>query len=204
MHQITEYLSQQDPVLGNYLSSATSVTVAVNTEISLFQALVKSIISQQLSVTAASSIFRNVLTNFSNSGVLRPEIILATPSLLLRNCGLSAAKTDTVLSTAEKIVENTIPTSDEMSSMTDENIIATLTTIKGIGRWTAEMILIFHLGKPDVMPATDLGIQKGFSKIFGLEIRATPTTILERSERWRPYRTTVSLHCWKILDENGQ
>jgi len=201
MKNIKNYLQEQDELLGEYLNVRPAIEVTANHNISLFQALTKSIVSQQLSGKAATTIFQRLVTNMGCSGTIRPEAIAICSTDSLRACGLSQNKARTIISTAREIVERSIPDQIEMEAMEDTDIISCLTKIKGIGRWTAEMILIFKLGRPNVMPVTDLGIQKGYALIFGLKSKPTPATILDRSRLWEPYRSTVALHCWNAADD---
>ncbi len=200
---ITTYLQARDPLLAKYIQRASHQRVTPNTEVSLFQALVKSIVSQQLSGKAATSIFEKIITRFGTSGVITAEKIRNSSPQDLRACGLSQAKASTLASTANRIVDGSIPQQEDMELMSETDIINTLTQVKGIGPWTAEMVLIFKLGRHDVMPATDLGIRKGYALIFGLETKPLPQTIIERSQLWKPYRSTAALYCWQSVDDTA-
>lgn len=195
--EIAICLEIKDPVLAAYTGNAPQVRVSPNEEASLLQALTKSIISQQLSGKAATSIFDKVINRFGVAGVITSDIMQSVSTQDLKDCGLSRAKASTLVSTANKIANGSIPSQEDMEMMSDTAIVDALTQVKGIGRWTAEMILIFKLGRPDVMPATDLGIQKGYARIFGLKTKPLPRTIIERSRLWQPHRSTVALYCWQ-------
>ena len=201
MKNINNYLKTQDVLLGEYLDQRPAMEVTANDSISLFQALTKSIVSQQLSGKAATTIYQRFIANMGRSGTIHAETIAISSPDSLRACGLSHNKARTIISTARGVVEKSIPDQSEMEAMEDTDIINCLIKIKGIGRWTAEMILIFKLGRPNVMPVTDLGIQKGYAVIFGLKSKPTPEMILDRSRLWEPYRSTVALHCWNAVDD---
>tara|TARA_B110000438_G_C15492179_1_gene511938 strand:+ start:24 stop:671 length:648 start_codon:yes stop_codon:yes gene_type:complete len=202
-NEIAKYFQTRDPLMADYMCNSAQRRVVPNEKVTLFQAIAKSIISQQLSVKAATSIFEKLVITFGESGVIAAETIRDTSIQDLRNCGLSRAKVSTLLSTANKIVDKKIPPQEDMELMSDSNIVDALTEVKGIGPWTAEMILIFKLGRPDVMPATDLGIQNGYARIFGLQTKPLPRMIIERSQLWQPYRSTAALYCWQAVDDTA-
>lgn len=197
---IAAYLKNQDPILGCHINKSSPVKVVPDSETSLFQALVKSIIGQQLSVKAAATIFGRVRDEFGISGIITPEKMKNCSPEGLRACGVSGTKGRTLISTAEKICNGNIPQEHQMHTLSDADIMNALMQVKGIGRWTAEMILIFKLGRQDVMPVADLGVQKGYAIIFKLKARPLPKAILQRSQLWKPYRSTATLHCWQALD----
>ena len=195
------YLSRRDTILGKFISIADTVTVEPNTQTTLFEALVTAVIGQQLSGKAASSILSKLKLNLEVVGFITAEDLLKVPFETIRSSGVSGSKANTLLSIAQGSISHTIPSMSEITSMENEEITSALTKIKGIGTWTAEMILIFQLGREDVMPSKDLGVQKGYSIIFGTKNLPTPKDILKRSERWRPYRTMVAKYCWMAADK---
>jgi 3-methyladenine DNA glycosylase/8-oxoguanine DNA glycosylase len=127
--------------------------------------------------------------------------VFATPDEPLRACGLSGAKTAALKDLAAKTLEGVVPkTGAALAAMSDEEIIARLTAVRGIGRWTVEMLLLFDLGRPDVWPVTDLGVQKGYSKTFGKRKLPTPKQLQKIGEKWRPHRSAAAWYLWRALD----
>lgn len=199
--EASEYLIYADPVLGQFIKKFEPVTLAPNNRITLFEALVKSVIGQQLSGKAAHSILSKLKNQVGGKKPISPEKILSTPYGEIRSAGVSDSKARTVIALAEMVKTGDIPSSREMRSMNDEEIVQALTAVKGIGQWTAEMILMFKLGRQDVMPATDLGVRKGYSIIFKSKELAAPKIILEHSQKWSPYRSFAAKYCWAAADE---
>jgi DNA-3-methyladenine glycosylase II len=163
--------------------------------------LLESIVSQQLSVKAATTIFNRVLTLFPDQ-YPHPEYLLEVPDEQLRSMGLSNQKVNYVKNVARFAIENDLEKQD-WGLMTDDQIIAYLTQIKGVGKWTVQMVLMFTLQRPDIFPVDDLGIQQGMIRLFGLEERGKPLTIkmLDLSAPWAPYRTTASRYLWRWKDQ---
>jgi DNA-3-methyladenine glycosylase II len=129
-----------------------------------------------------------------------PEDVLATPEELMRGAGLSRAKTAAIKDLAAKTVEGIVPTSREILKLTNEEIIERLTRVRGVGPWTVEMLLMFTLGRFDVLPSTDYGVRKGFAVTFGRKDLPTPKELLEYGERWRPHRSTAAWYLWRALE----
>jgi DNA-3-methyladenine glycosylase II len=164
----------------------------------LWTSLVDSIISQQLSVRAAATIVGRVRDLGGEAGFPGPEALLATPDETLRTCGLSRAKTRYVKDLAEKWTDGTLQPAT-LASLPDEQVIAELTRVKGIGRWTAEMVLIFSLGRPDVLPVDDLGLRAAVQRAYTLPEKPGPAEITAFAEPWRPYRSVATLYLWRSL-----
>ena len=188
-------------MLGQYIKKLEPVTLAPNNRITLFEALVKSVIGQQLSGKAAHSIFSKLKVQVGGKKPISPEKILSTPYGKIRSAGVSDSKARTIFTLAEMVKTGAIPSSRKMRSMSDEEIVQVLTAVKGIGQWTAEMILMFKLGRQDVMPATDLGVRKGYSIIFNSMELAAPKAIMENSQKWSPYRSFAAKYFWAAADE---
>jgi DNA-3-methyladenine glycosylase II len=165
-----------------------------------FDALAESIAYQQLSGKAAATIFGRVRAIFPKRKWLDPEQLLATPDETLRAAGLSRAKTAALKDLAAKTIDGTVPSGRALLRMTDDEIIARLTTVRGIGRWTVEMLLLFDLGRPDVWPVDDYGVRKGFAKTFGKRNLPTPRQLMKFGEQWRPYRSVAAWYFWRALD----
>jgi 3-methyladenine DNA glycosylase/8-oxoguanine DNA glycosylase len=165
-----------------------------------FDALAESIAYQQLSGKAAATIFGRVRALYPKRKWLDPEQLLATPDETLRAAGLSRAKTAALKDLAAKTIDGTVPAGRALIRMSDDEIVARLTAVRGIGRWTVEMLLLFDLGRPDVWPVDDYGVQKGFAKTFGRRKLPTPKQLMKFGEKWRPYRSVAAWYFWRALD----
>jgi 3-methyladenine DNA glycosylase/8-oxoguanine DNA glycosylase len=179
-----------------------NITPAVS--IRPFDALAESIAYQQLSGKAAATIFGRVRALYPKSKWLDPEKLLATRDETLRAAGLSRAKTAALKDLAAKTIDGTVPTGRALIRMSDDEIITRLTAVRGIGRWTVEMLLLFDLGRPDVWPVDDYGVRKGFAKTFGRRKLPTPKQLMKFGEKWRPYRSVAAWYFWRALDESNK
>ena len=176
-----------------------NITPAVS--IRPFDALAESIAYQQLSGKAAATIFGRVRALYPKRKWLDPEQLLATPDKTLRAAGLSRAKTAALKDLAAKTIDGTVPAGRALIRMSDDEIITRLTAVRGIGRWTVEMLLLFDLGRPDVWPVDDYGVRKGFAKTFRRRKLPTPKQLMKFGEKWRPYRSVAAWYFWRALDE---
>ena len=165
-----------------------------------FDALAESIAYQQLSGKAAGTIWNRVRALYPERKWLDPVTIIATPDDAFRAAGLSRAKIAALKDLAAKTVDGTVPSGRALIRMTDDEIVARLTAVRGIGRWTVEMFLLFDLGRPDVWPVDDYGVRKGFAKIFGKRKLPTPKQLMKFGEKWRPYRSVAAWYFWRALD----
>jgi DNA-3-methyladenine glycosylase II len=132
---------------------------------------------------------------------LDPAKVLATPNKRLRAAGLSRAKIAAIKDLAAKTMDGTVPSGRVLLKMSDDEIIASLTQVRGIGRWTVEMLLLFDLARPDVWPVDDYGVRKGFAKTFGKRKLPTPKQLLKFGEKWRPHRSVAAWYFWRALDQ---
>jgi len=197
------HLTAVDPRLGELIARAGAFTMRPEPTQSLFGALVEAIVYQQLSGKAAETILGRVVAIYRPRRFPRPVDILDTPADRLRAAGLSAAKTAAIKDLAARTLDGTVPTMARVRRMSDEEIIERLTTVRGIGRWTVEMLLLFRLGRPDVLPLGDLGVRKGFARAFNRRVLRDPLVLSRRAERWRPYRSVASWYLWRALDGKG-
>jgi DNA-3-methyladenine glycosylase II len=163
-----------------------------------FAVLVESIISQQLATSAADAIFKRFKELYTGFPVASE--ILATRKSKLRKVGLSGMKIEYLKDLARHVEEERLDIKS-LSKMSDEEVIASLTQVKGIGRWTAEMFLIFSLGRQDVFPVGDLGLRKGIQLLFSLPEIPTPKEVEKMGQGWRPYRTVATWYLWKSLQK---
>ncbi len=165
----------------------------------LFAALARSIVYQQLSGKAAATIHGRVLALFPRRRIT-PGGLLALDDARLRAAGLSAAKTAAVRDLAAKTLDGTVPPLPRVRRMTDDEIIERLTQVRGVGRWTVEMLLIFRLGRPDVLPVTDLGVRKGFASTYRRDELPDAEELTAHAERWRPWRSVASWYMWRAAE----
>lgn len=191
------HLKQADPLLGAMIERVGAFGLEPKAEGSHFDALLRSIVYQQLSGRAAATIHGRVLALFEPAG-LTPQGLLALPDETLRGAGLSRAKVLAVRSLAERWVADPLP--EDVAHLDDETLEQALTSVRGIGRWSVQMFLMFRLGRPDVLPATDLGIQKGVQRLYRLEELPKPKDVLERGKAWRPHATIASWYLWRSLE----
>ena len=166
-----------------------------------FDALAESIAYQQLSGKAAATIWGRVRALYPKRKFLDPKLVLDTPDDKLRGAGLSRSKVAALKDLAAKTLDGTVPSARAMAKMTDEEIIERLIQVRGIGRWTVEMLLLFELGRPDVWPVHDYGVRKGFAKTFGRRKLPTPKQLSRLGEKWRPYRSAAAWYFWRALDQ---
>ncbi|MFZ1987964.1 MAG: DNA-3-methyladenine glycosylase [Minisyncoccia bacterium] len=164
-----------------------------------FASLVRSIIFQQLSGKAAGTILKRFLELFPKTDFPTPEQVLKLKDLQFRKAGVSGQKMSYLRDLAKRFLDGTIEPK-KFSKMTDEEIREHLIVVKGIGRWTADMFLMFTLYRPDVLPTGDLGIQKGFQKVFSLKKMPSPVQMEKLAKSWEPHRTVASWYLWRVVD----
>ena len=164
-----EQLSLADPKLGNLIAAAGPFTMRLKSQHSPFEALLESIVYQQLHGKAAAAILRRLLQVFGEIHP-QPEQMLAVPDELLRGAGLSASKALAIRDLAAKTLNGTVPTLAQIRRLSDEEITERLTQVRGVGPWTVEMLLIFRLGRPDILPTTDYGVRRGYALTFGKKL----------------------------------
>lgn len=167
---------------------------------SVFESLVRAIAHQQLTGKAANTILRRLEETLGASGGLAPEAVLRADIEVLRRAGFSLAKASYIREVARAVASGAIPAKALLREMPDEEIIARLTAVKGIGRWSAEMFLIFDLGRLDVLPLGDYGVRKGFAIAYGMKTLPRPRTIVRMAKHWHPYRTLACWYLWRVLD----
>jgi DNA-3-methyladenine glycosylase II len=192
------YLAQRDPVLGAIIAEHGPCGLARAQHEDPFTALVEAIVWQQLSGKAAATIYARVLALLPNGGPPTPDGLLAAAEGSLRAAGLSRAKTAYVRDLAARVRDGDVHL-DALGVLEDEEVVAELTRIKGIGRWTAEMFLMFRLHRPDVLPVGDLGIVKAIERAYGLRKTPSPERMRKIAEPWRPYRSVATWYLWRSL-----
>jgi DNA-3-methyladenine glycosylase II len=192
-------LRSADAALAKLMGRAGPFALKIRKLHDPFEALARNIVFQQLHGKAAEAIHARVVALFGGAK-LRPEDVLAAPEEAMRGAGLSAAKLAALRDLASKTLDGTVPTLARMRRMTDEEIVERLTQVRGIGRWTVEMLLMFRLGRPDVLPVGDFAVRKGFALAYGLEESPKPKELTEYGERWRPYRSVASWYMWRAVE----
>ncbi len=191
------HLSKADPVLAQIIAEVGALGIQPRPE--RFQALVRNIIYQQLAGAAANAIYGRFAGLFPGVEFPSPEQVLAKTDAELRSVGLSEKKALYIKDLAAHVRDGKL-NFHRFHRMTDEEIIADLTRVKGIGKWTAEIFLMFNLGRPDVMPADDLGVQNAVKRHYRMRQRPNRKRLLKHAERWRPYRTAAAWYLWRSLD----
>jgi len=192
------HLSRRDPILRELMKTVGPCTLAFNPD--RFGMLVRSIVSQQISTKAARAIhgrLHEALDGITPTGVRNAS------DDLMRAAGLSAAKRLALRDLAEKVVQEEVPL-DALHQLEDEEVIARLVPVRGIGRWTAQMFLIFALGRLDVLPVDDLGLRAGAQKQYGLAERPGRKALTELAEPWRPYRSVATWYFWRSVGAGPQ
>ena len=195
------HLRTSDAVLGALIDRVGALDLELKSANSLFEAMLRSIVYQQLHARAASTILGRVLVELAKHGGAKPEALARVSDAALRGAGLSANKLLAVRDLAAKCLEGTVPSLKEARKLGDDELVARLTTVRGIGPWTVHMLLIFYLGRPDVMPTSDFAIRAGFKKLYKKRKDPTPEAILKHARRWHPYRSVASWYLWRSLDE---
>ena len=201
------HLRKKDAKLGALIDRVGAFTLRLDSSISPFESLLESILYQQLHGKAAATIHARVRDFFQ--GDPTPKALLATPDERLRGCGVSGNKIKAMKGLAAKTIDGTVPTHAAILKMSDADIVERLTEVRGIGPWTVEMLLIFRLGRPDVLPVTDYGVRKGYALTF-LRVPKTrpieaadlpkPDVVFKRGEKWRPFRSVASWYLWRACD----
>ena len=198
--EAVEYLRRTDPTMAKLIARVGPCTLKPKTRRSPFEALVSAVTHQQLNGTAAMTILKRVLALYPGKRFPKPMDILATPDAQLRAAGLSAAKAASIRDIAEKALSGIVPTAAAARKLSDAEILERLTSVRGVGPWTVEMLLIFTLGRPDVLPVGDYGVRKGFALIHGWKDLPTPKELLKEGERWKPHRSTAAWYLWRALE----
>src|SRR4051812_44970652 len=194
------HLKRADPVLGDIIARVGTCRLEARRTGTHYDALVRSIVFQQLSGKAAGTIHRRLLEIYPGKRA-RAEHVLATSDEQLRAAGLSRQKIGYLRDLSTRVADGSLPLA-HLGRLPDDEIIEHLVQVKGIGRWTVQMFLMFRLGRPDVLPELDLGVQNAIQRAYGLKKRPSPKELLRLGEKWRPHATTACWYLWRSL-ENG-
>lgn len=195
-----EHLLRCDKKLARIIKQAGPCVIKPRRGVQPWQTLVRSVAYQQLNGNAAETIFNRFLALFPGTKFPTPQQIVDASIEELRSAGLSGAKTAAIKDIAAKTLAGIVPNRSAIAKLSDAEIIGRLTTIRGVGPWTVEMLLMFTLGRQDVLPVTDYGVRSGFALIHGLKELPPPKELLAYGERWRPYRSAAAWYLWRAID----
>ena len=198
------HLSAADPRMAALIARSKRYELKAGGAVRPFDALAESIAYQQLSGKAAATIWGRVRALYGKRKYLDPKEVLKTPDRKLRAAGLSRSKVAALKDLAAKTIDGTVPTAAALAKMGDEEIVERLIQVRGIGRWTVEMLLLFDLVRPDVWPIHDYGVQKGFAKTFGKRKLPTPKQMLKHGKKFAPHRSVAAWYFWRALDNDGR
>jgi DNA-3-methyladenine glycosylase II len=189
-----------DPVMRGLIREHGPCELEPETRRAPFQTLVQAVAHQQLNGTAANTILGRFKKMFPRRRFPRPEDLTDVTDGQIRACGFSFAKIRSIRDLTAKTLDGVVPTARQIVKLSDDDIIARLTEVRGVGRWTVEMLLIFQLGRPDVLPADDFGVRTGFRLAYRKPDLPTVKELLAFGERWRPHRTTAAWYLWCAAD----
>jgi DNA-3-methyladenine glycosylase II len=194
------HLRAADPVMAGLVAAVGRYGLEPETHCPPFEALARAIAHQQLHGAAARAILARLVAALGEGGFPAPDRLLAEPPERLRALGFSAGKVAALRDLAAKTLDGSVPPLAEMAVLTDEQIIARVTRVRGIGRWTVEMMLMFQLGRPDVLPVDDFGVRTGFRLAYRRRALPKPAALARYGERWSPSRTAAAWYLWRAVD----
>jgi DNA-3-methyladenine glycosylase II len=193
------HLLQADPALAGLIRRVGPCRMTQE-KTELYQALVRSIAYQQLHGTAARTILGRFIALFPGTEFPTPAQILSTSEAAMRACGFSGSKTASIRDIAAHAERGTIPTRRSAARLTDAELIERLTVIRGVGRWTVEMMLMHTLARPDILPVDDFGVREGYRVLHGLDAQPKPRDLAAIGEAWAPFRSTAAWYLWRAAD----
>ncbi len=194
------HLSNVDTILGGVIRAFGPSVVQLQPDCAPFQSLAQAVAHQQLNGIAANTILTRFINTCGAGLFPTPERVLAAPEAKLRAAGFSFAKIASLRDLAEKTLSGVVPDHSTLHTLGDEEIITRLTEVRGIGRWTVEMMLMFRLGRPDILPVDDFGVRNGFRLAYGLKQMPAPRVLALFGERWGPYRSTAAWYMWRAVE----
>jgi 3-methyladenine DNA glycosylase/8-oxoguanine DNA glycosylase len=199
-----EHLASIDKRLARVIAKTGAFQFQLDQCDSVYESLLEAIAYQSISGKAAATIFARIKALGANGLCPTPTEILAVSNQKLREAGLSGAKATAMKDLAQKTIDGVVPTLEAAGQLSDEELVERLVSVRGIGAWTVEMFLIFRLGRPDVLPIHDYGVQKGFALTYGKKEIPKPRELAAFGERWRPYRTVASWYMWRAVEHYGK
>ena len=194
------HLSRHDPVMKRLIRVHGRCALAPEKRRSPFQSLIQAVAHQQLNGTAANTILKRFNRLFPGKTFPQPEDLANVTDEQIRACGFSFAKIKSIRDIAEKTLSGVVPTSRQIAKLSDDDIVERLVQVRGVGRWTVEMLLIFQLGREDVLPVDDFGVRTGFRVAYQKRTMPKPKKLLAFGERWKPHRTTAAWFLWRAAD----
>jgi DNA-3-methyladenine glycosylase II len=194
------HLSAADPVLGALMRAVGPCRLVPELDCEPFQALAQAIAHQQLHGAAARTILKRFVDSCGRGVFPSAQTVLASPDRTLRAAGFSGSKIAALKDLAAKTIARVVPGRQELMKLEDREVIERLTQVRGIGRWTVEMLLIFQLGRPDILPVDDFGVRNGFRLAYGLSRMPHPRALAAYGERWSPYRSTAAWYLWRAVE----
>jgi DNA-3-methyladenine glycosylase II len=197
--RILAHLTRADPILGGVIRAAGPLKLELRDH-EPFQALAQAIAHQQLNGTAASTILKRLVATCGKSDFPTPQEILDASAATVRAAGFSFAKVAALKDLAAKTLAAIVPDRRTLAALEDAVIIERLTQVRGVGRWTVEMLLMFQLGRPDVLPVDDFGVRAGFRAAYGLTRLPKPKVLALWGERWKPHRSAAAWYLWRALE----
>jgi DNA-3-methyladenine glycosylase II len=191
---------EEDLVMAGVIKAVGPCKLVANFEGTPFEALASAIAHQQLHGAAARTILKRFVDQVGGGKFPTPQQVLDAPDSIMRGVGFSTSKTAALRDLAAKTIEGIVPNREELMSLDDATIIERLTQVRGIGRWTVEMLLIFNLGRPDILPVDDFGVREGFRRAYGLRKMPSPKALAAYGERWSPHRSTAAWYLWRAVE----
>ena len=195
------HLSSADPRFAALIHRVGPPRLGVERGRELYEALIRAIAHQQLHGRAAEAILNRFAALYPDQGFPSPDRVIATPDEALRGCGFSAAKLAAIRDICARTLDGTVPTRRQAARLPDAALIERLTAIRGVGRWTVEMLLIFTLGRPDVLPVDDFGVREGYRVLFELAAQPKPRALAEYGQAWSPYRSFATWYLYRAVEE---
>jgi DNA-3-methyladenine glycosylase II len=202
--QAIRHLTRVDPVMRRLIRDVGPFALTPRGRRTPFESLARAIAFQQLHEKAAESILKRFIALFPGRRFPHPAELLTAHTDAIRGAGFSGAKVLALRDLAVKTLDGTVPTGREIKTLDDEAIVERLVAVRGIGRWTVEMLLIFQLGRPDVLPVDDFGVRNGFRIAYRRRAMPSPNEVLRYGERWKPYRTAAAWYLWRAADRAKQ
>src|ERR1700678_1144820 len=199
-----EHITRTDKRMARIIAKTGAFRFQLDQCDSVYESLLEAIVYQSMSGKAAATIYARIKALGSNGLCPTPAEILAISNQTLREAGLSGAKAAAMKDLAQKTIDGVVPTLEAAGQLSDEELVERLISVRGIGAWTVEMFLIFRLGRPDVLPIHDYGVQKGFALTYGKKEIPKPRELAAFGERWRPFRTVASWYMWRAVEHYGQ
>jgi DNA-3-methyladenine glycosylase II len=197
---IITHLGSNDPVMRRLIAAAGPFAMEGREQLSPFEALARAIAHQQLHGKAAQSILNRLIGTCGQGSFPQPATLLGLEEAALRSCGFSFSKIAALRDLAAKTLSGVVPHRDALQALSDGEIIERLTVVRGIGRWTVEMLLMFQLRRPDVLPVDDFGVRHGFRLAYGVRTMPSPKVLAMFGERWAPHRSAAAWYLWRAVD----